>query len=169
MYIFKCNPRKTNWQVCYFVVISIQWYRNDEFIRKRTRRIVVYDSVTRYGPQSVAGATWLNWQFKSTKCNSTRESLWQKLTSHSTKECKELTTPAPTWISSIIEWSFKSWNVVQRRQMATPSGLAINWREKARSVPEPLEIGPVRASASERETRGKARVPRNVHRRGIHK
>ena len=36
--------------VYYFLIISILWYHTDEF--KRNRRIIVYGSVTRYGPQT---------------------------------------------------------------------------------------------------------------------
>ena len=39
-------------QVYYFVIISIQWYRTDEFQRKRKPRIIVYSSVTRYGSRA---------------------------------------------------------------------------------------------------------------------
>ena len=37
-------------QVCYFFMISIQWCA-DEFEKKRVR-IIVYGSVTRYGPRA---------------------------------------------------------------------------------------------------------------------
>ena len=50
--IFKCNPGKTNDKFIMFLIISIQWYRIDEFKRKRKRRIIVYSSVTRYGPRT---------------------------------------------------------------------------------------------------------------------
>ena len=40
-----------------YKVISIRWYRTDK-IKKKKRRIIVYSSVTRYGPRSVA--KWLN-------------------------------------------------------------------------------------------------------------
>ena len=33
-------------------MISIQRYHTNEFKRKRKRRIIVYDSVTRYGPRT---------------------------------------------------------------------------------------------------------------------
>ena len=39
-------------------MISIQWYA-DEFIRKR--RIIVYGSVTRYGPRTSCQRKELNW------------------------------------------------------------------------------------------------------------
>ena len=53
--IFKCNPGKNKWQVYYFLIISIQWH-HIEFKRERKRRIIVYGSVARYGPQSIASA-----------------------------------------------------------------------------------------------------------------
>ena len=49
--MFKRNPGKTGDKFYYFLAISIQRYRTDEFERKRKRRIILYDSVTRYGPR----------------------------------------------------------------------------------------------------------------------
>ena len=45
------NPGKTNDKFVTLLMISIRWYRTDEFNGKRNRRIIVYGSVTRYGPQ----------------------------------------------------------------------------------------------------------------------
>ena len=39
-------------------MISIQWYRTDEF-QKDNDEYIVHGSVTRYGPQSVASASGL--------------------------------------------------------------------------------------------------------------
>ena len=50
--ISKCNPGETTWQDYYFLIISIQWYRTDECKRRRKRRVIVYGSVTRYGPRT---------------------------------------------------------------------------------------------------------------------
>ena len=59
--IFERDPGKRNDKFITFLIISIQRCHADEFERKRKRRIIVYDSVTRYGPQ-------INHQRKLTSC-----------------------------------------------------------------------------------------------------
>ena len=57
--IFKYNQGETNnkFILNLLLIISMQWYYRR--VHTESNDIIVYGLVTRYGPQSIASATWL--------------------------------------------------------------------------------------------------------------
>ena len=59
-------------------MISIQWYRTISTSSKRKRRIIVYGSVARYGPQSVAKRKRLKGLFEKSRRSSMTWNIYVK-------------------------------------------------------------------------------------------